>query len=59
MRDSLFRNNLDDGMELFPVDVADPNEQPADFPGSILIDFEGLEFEGNVGEDINFAPTEN
>lgn len=58
MDDSRFVNNLDDGIELFPVDV-DPTQQPRDFPGSILLDLGDLDFEGNVGEDINFAPTEN
>ena len=53
-----FINNLDDGMELFPVNVA-PEEQPADFPGSIIMKFKNLDFAGNVGEEINFAPTEN
>jgi hypothetical protein len=59
MKDSEFVNNLDDGIELFPVNVADPAEQPADFPGSILLDLDDLDFAGNVGEDLNFAPTEN
>jgi hypothetical protein len=60
IRDGAFVNNLDDGMELFPVDVA-PEEQPADFPGSIVEDFDedDLDFSGNVGEDINHASTEN
>jgi len=57
--DSDFINNMDDAIELFPVDVADPNEQPADFPGSIIEDFDDLEFAGNVGQDINHPPTEN
>ena len=56
---SRFVNNLDDGMELFPVDVQDPNEQPADFPGSTIEVYRNLYFSGNVGDDINHAPTEN
>jgi hypothetical protein len=58
IKDSAFINNLDDAIELFPVGVV-PAEQPADFPGSIIQVFSGLEFEGNVAEDINYAPTEN
>jgi nitrous oxidase accessory protein NosD len=59
MKDSEFINNLDDGVELFPVDIADPAEQPEDFPGSTKLDLDDLEFSGNVGEDLVFAPTEN
>ena len=59
IEDSEFINNLDDGIELFPVDLADPAEQPADFPGSIILELDDLEFAGNVGEEIHFAPTEN
>jgi hypothetical protein len=55
---SRFVNNLDDGIELFPVGVA-PEEQPADFPGSITETFSRLVFSGNGGEEINHAPTEN
>jgi|SRR5262245_1541863 len=58
MRHNSFINNLDDAIELFPVGVA-PEEQPADFPGSIVEDFDGLDFAGNVGQEINHAPTEN
>src|SRR5262245_1281800 len=58
VKDSKFINNMDDGMELFPVDVV-PAEQPADFPGSIVEDYKNLDFSGNVGEEINHAPTEN
>jgi hypothetical protein len=58
--ESIFRNNLDDGIELFPAgDGVPPNEQPADFPGSITEVFRNLVFEGNLGEDINRPPTEN
>lgn len=56
--DSSFINNVDDGIELFPVAVP-AEEQPADFPGSIIEEFTGLVFEGNVGEDIDRPPTEN
>ncbi len=59
LEDSKFINNGSDGVELFPVNVADPNEQPDDFPGSILLDLDDLDFAGNVGQEINFAPTEN
>jgi hypothetical protein len=59
IKDSRFINNLDDGMELFPVELEDPNEQPLDFPGSTVEIFSDLEFAGNVGEEINHAPTEN
>jgi hypothetical protein len=59
LKNSEFLNNMSDGVELFPVNVADPNEQPADFPGSIILHLDDLDFAGNVGEDINFAPTEN
>lgn len=58
LKNSEFVNNLDDAIEMFPVDVA-PEEQPADFPGSTLYHFRKLEFSGNVGEDIDLAPTEN
>jgi hypothetical protein len=58
IRDSSFVNNLDDGMELFPVGVP-PEEQPGDFPGSIIESFDHLVFAGNVGEDVNHPPTEN
>ncbi len=58
LEDSEFVNNLDDGIEMFPVDV-EPGEQPFDFPGSTIYDFDDLEFSGNVGEDIRLAPTEN
>lgn len=58
IEDSAFINNLDDGIEIFPVDVV-PGEQPADFPGSTSVDFDDLDFAGNAGEDVNFAPTEN
>jgi hypothetical protein len=58
IEDSAFINNLDDGIELFPVDVV-PDEQPDDFPGSTIVDFDDLEFSGNVADDIDFAPTEN
>ena len=57
--DSAFRNNLDDGLELFPFALEDPNEQPIDFPGSIIEDFDDLKFSGNVADDIDHAPTEN
>jgi hypothetical protein len=55
---SKFLNNLDDAIELFPVNVA-PEEQPVDFPGSIVESFTRLTFSGNGGEDINHALTEN
>jgi len=60
IKDTAFINNLDDAIELFPAgsDVP-PEEQPADFPGSIIEDFDDLEFAGNVGEEINRPPTEN
>jgi hypothetical protein len=58
--DSAFINNLDDAIELFPAgDEVPPEEQPADFPGSIIEDFDELEFAGNVGEEVNRPPTEN
>jgi hypothetical protein len=56
--DTAFINNLDDAIELFPVDVV-AEEQPADFPGSTIEDFDDLDFSGNVGEDIHHALTEN
>lgn len=56
--DSSFLNNLDDAIELFPVNVP-PEEQPADFPGSTIMEFDDLVFEGNVGEDVHTPPTEN
>ncbi len=59
LEDGKFINNGSDGVELFPVNVADPAEQPADFPGSIILRLDDLDFAGNVGEEINFAPTEN
>jgi hypothetical protein len=55
---SSFINNLDDAIEMFPVGVV-PEEQPADFPGSTIVIFDKLTFTGNVGEDVNYAPTEN
>jgi len=58
MSRSKFINNLDDAIELFPVGVV-PEEQPADFPGSIIETLSRLVFSGNAGEDINHAPTEN
>jgi hypothetical protein len=58
IEDSAFINNLDDGIEVFPVDVVE-GEQPADFPGSIILILDDLDFSGNAGEEINFAPTEN
>jgi hypothetical protein len=57
--DSAFINNLGDGIEVFPVDIADPVEQPDEFPGSTIEDFDDLEFAGNVGEEVNHPPTEN
>jgi hypothetical protein len=55
-----FINNLDDAIELFPAgSEVPPEEQPADFPGSIFEDFNDLDFSGNVGEEINRPPTEN
>jgi hypothetical protein len=60
MKDSSFINNLDDAIELFPAgSEVPPEEQPADFPGSIIEVFDDLEFSGNVGEEINRPPTEN
>lgn len=58
LEDSEFVNNLDDAIEMFPVDVA-PEEQPTDFPGNTVYVFEDLEFSGNVGDEIDLAPTEN
>ena len=58
--DSDFLRNLDDGIELFPAgDDVPPDEQPDDFPGSIIEEFEDLEFAANVGEDIERPPTED
>jgi hypothetical protein len=58
--DSAFINNVDDGIELFPAgDGVPPDEQPVDFPGSIIEDFQDLEFSGNVDQDIERPPTED
>jgi hypothetical protein len=60
IRRSVFFNNDDDGIELFPAgDDVPPDEQPHDFPGSIIEDFKLLEFSGNVNLDINRPPTED
>jgi len=58
IKQSSFINNMDDAIELFPVNVV-AAEQPADFPGSIVEVFSRLTFSGNVGDEINHAPTEN
>jgi hypothetical protein len=58
IKDSEFINNLDDGIELFPINVV-AEEQPTNFSGSIKFKMDDLDFAGNVGEDLNFAPTEN
>lgn len=52
--------NLDDGLEMFPAgDGVPPDEQPADFPGSIIEILGQLTFYGNVGDDIERPPTED
>ena len=58
--DSDFVRNLDDGIEMFPAgDEVPPEEQPDDFPGSIIEELEDLEFAANVREDIERPPTED
>jgi hypothetical protein len=61
IEDSRFLNNLDDGLELFPIDI-DPlsGEQPADFVGSTVEKYDDLDIRGNLaGDEINHALTEN
>jgi hypothetical protein len=59
LRDSKFCNNLGDGIELFPVDVPSGN-QPMDFPGNIIEDFQEITTDcNNVEEEINRPATEN
>jgi hypothetical protein len=58
--DSDFIRNLDDGIEMFPAgDGVPPDEQPDDFPGSIIEEFMNLGFAANAGEDIERPPTED
>ena len=58
--DSDFVRNLDDGIEMFPAgDEVPLEEQPVDFPGSIIEELEDLEFAANVREDIERPPTED
>jgi hypothetical protein len=58
--DTDFARNLDSGIELFPAgDDVPPEEQPDDFPGSIVEDFSDLRFNANVGIDIDRPPTED
>jgi hypothetical protein len=54
--ESSFANNLGDGLELFPVDAAEP---PPDFPFDILEKFKKLKIFGNRLEGINHPDTEN
>jgi hypothetical protein len=54
--DSTFVNNLDDGLELFPINV---DEFPPDFPFSIVEKYSNLKIFGNRGMSINHPATEN